>query len=351
MYGQAGSFSTSGGNTGGISANSLLNPRYLSLDNQRGLYVGDGGNSRVLYYPAGTTTATRVYGQFGSFITGTGNNGGVSANSLNDPFHALADGQGGVYVSDFNNNRVLHYPVDSTTADRVYGQAGSFTTTACNKGGISADSLCQPYHTALDQQGGLYVVDEGNFRILYYPAGSTTANRVYGQSGDFATGTQNKGGVSANSLNDVTFCSLDSEGGLYVADYPYRLLHFPAGITTADRVYGQGGTFTTNPLFTACAVTPSANSVCQPFGVSFDSFNGGLYVADTGNARVLHYPANSTTADKVYGQADFTGRDFSFSDNTAFNLYGVRSVLADGLGGFYTAQYDKHRLMHYPPGK
>ena len=39
-------------------------------------------NSRVLFYPSGSTTATRVYGQGGSFTTGTANKGGISANSL-----------------------------------------------------------------------------------------------------------------------------------------------------------------------------------------------------------------------------------------------------------------------------
>ena len=37
--------------------------------------------------------------------------------------------------------------------------------------------------------------------------------------------------------------ALDSGGGLYAADGNNRVLHYAAGSTTADAVYGQGGSF------------------------------------------------------------------------------------------------------------
>ena len=76
---------------------------------------------------------------------------------------------------------MLFYPSGSTTATRVYGQLGSFTTNTPNNGGVSANSFCDPLGVALDSSGNLYVADYGNNRVLFYPAGSTTATRVYGQ--------------------------------------------------------------------------------------------------------------------------------------------------------------------------
>ncbi len=35
---------------------------------------------------------------------------------------------------------------------------------------------------------------------------------------------------------------------------------------------------------------------------------GGLYVADSGNHRVLHYSKGSATADVVYGQTNFSNK-------------------------------------------
>src|SRR5271168_4156556 len=85
------------------------------------------------------------------------------------------------------------------TAGVVYGQGGSFTSGKGNKGGVSANSLYGPNGIALDSGGNLYVADSYNSRVLFYPAGSTTATRVYGQGGSFTTGGSNEGGVSAKS--------------------------------------------------------------------------------------------------------------------------------------------------------
>src|SRR5207249_5388741 len=91
------------------------------------------------------------------------------------------------------NNRVLEYdtPLTSdTTADRVFGQGGSFSTTTCNNGGVSADSLCTPVGVAVDGAGNLYVADSHNHRVLEYDTpltSDTTAERVFDQCGTFVT--------------------------------------------------------------------------------------------------------------------------------------------------------------------
>jgi len=81
------------------------------------------------------------------------------------------DGDGNLYVADEGNSRVLEYDSPLTTdtvADRVFGQGGSFTTgsTTCNL--PSASSLCRPEGVALDGDGNLYVADLFNSRVLEY---------------------------------------------------------------------------------------------------------------------------------------------------------------------------------------
>jgi hypothetical protein len=61
-----------------------------------------------------STTADVVYGQGGSFTTNTQNNGGVSANTLDTPTGVALDRSGNLYVADGNNSRVLFYPSRST---------------------------------------------------------------------------------------------------------------------------------------------------------------------------------------------------------------------------------------------
>jgi len=347
VYGQLGSFTTNTANNGGISANSLGDPIGSALDSSGNLYVVDANNSRVLFYPSGSTTATQVYGQGGSFTTNTQNKGGISANSLDFPTGVALDSSGNLYVTDSLNNRVLFYPSGSTTATRVYGQGGSFTTNTANKGGISANSLFIPAGVALDSNGNLYVVDEDNNRVLFYPSGSTTATKVYGQGGSFTTNAANKGGISANSLYDPTGVALDSSGNLYVADEDNnRVLFYPSGSTTATKVYGQGGSFTSNA---ANEGGISANSLYDPSGVALDS-SGNLYVADYGNNRVLFYPSGSTTATRVYGQlGSFTTNTANEGGISANSLDVPLGVALDSSGNLYVADTYNNRVLIYPP--
>lgn len=216
----------------------------------------------------------------------------------------MVDGDGGLYVSDSSNNRVLYFaPGGKTTAARVYGQFGSFASGVINNDGRgqtgtpSAASLRFPRGLALDSRGGLYVADRENNRVLHFPPGGTVADRVYGHRGSFASvvlnddGTGKTGGPSADSLNQPPSVALDRRGGLYVADRDNnRVLHFPAGGgMTADWVFGQFGSFTSNTANndgSGASGAPSTQNLNHPQFVLVAA-DGSLYVSDTVNNRVL----------------------------------------------------------------
>jgi len=123
----------------------------------------------------GAIAATRVYGQpdFTSHRCGTF--GADFKGRCNGASFSLAVSQGNLYVADTGNSRVLYYPAGSTTATRVYGQP-DFTARGlhpgCNTGGVSATSLCEPRDLVVDSQGNLYVEDDGNGRVLYTQRGA-----------------------------------------------------------------------------------------------------------------------------------------------------------------------------------
>ncbi len=159
-----------------MSATAFHGIEGLAVDASGGLLASDSFDQRLLHFPSGSTTADRVYGQGGSFTTGTSNNGGVSANSLSYPSLLVVDPgpAGGFYVVDAFNSRVLHFTGTSTTADTVWGQGGSFAANAANNGGVSASSLNLPTGVAVDSNHNMWVADRSNNRVLYFPSSAAT---------------------------------------------------------------------------------------------------------------------------------------------------------------------------------
>lgn len=238
VFGQFGNFTSNGCNQGGLSANSLCTPVGLALDNSgvtatANLWVGDFGNHRVLEYntPLTTdTTADFVIGQAGSFASNTCNLGGLGAATLCHPHGVGVDSSNNVYVADLANNRVLEYNTPLTTdarADAVYGQLGSFITNTCDKGGVSATSLCDPRWVEPDGAGHVYIADTVTNRVLRYKGASTTATLVFGQGSQFTqSGCKSP---SANALCTPNGIAFDTATNLYVVDAAYfRVLQFLA---------------------------------------------------------------------------------------------------------------------------
>ncbi len=216
-----------------------------------------------------------------------------------------------VYVTDFANNRVLGWSsvtafITHTPANIVIGQP-DFNSNACNTGGVTAASLCRPKGVAVDHTGRLYVADWGNSRVLEYNSPFTTdriADDVFGQLGIFTTNfCNNSSGVflgnpppaSSDALCLPTGVATDAAGDVYIADDKNnRVLEYNtpeaitavagSGDTSADRVFGQ-------PDFTSNAVNNggvSSFSLFDPQGVTVDG-GGNVYIADTGNNRVLEF--------------------------------------------------------------
>jgi uncharacterized protein (TIGR03437 family) len=152
-----------------------------------------------------------------------------------------------LYVSDFVNNRVLGFKnatsfTNGHPADLVLGQPNLATTFAEGPGGTLVTGVHGPSGIAVDVQGNVYVLDAGNNRILRFPkpfaqTGSQTPDLVIGQA-SFTTNGANQGGISASTLAlSVTgavflaYITFDASGNLWVADSGNnRVLRFNASV-------------------------------------------------------------------------------------------------------------------------
>ncbi|PDW01988.1 NHL repeat-containing protein [Candidatus Viridilinea mediisalina] len=266
----------------------------LTLDQAGNLYVADTENSRVLIYRAPLTSnmvASVVIGQ-PDFTSGSPALE-ASATNLYYPFDVALDQAGNLYVADTYNNRVLFYPAPLTSgmaATRVFGQP-DLTSNAPNNGGVSAATLDFPTGIALDAAGNLYIADQSNHRVLVYTnplTGDTSADYVFGQQGSFTTNEPNRGGLSAESLYWPSDMTTDQAGNLYIADNGNnRVLVYLTPLTTdmrADMVFGQQGSFTSN----AEPEAVSAETLHYPSSVAV-SADGTVVIVDNLNSRVLVY--------------------------------------------------------------
>ena len=263
---------------------------------------------------ASGTTADRVLGQF-DFAHNAANL--VDAKGLFAPQAVAIDmttTPNRIYLADFTNNRVLGWNnaasfTDGEAADLVIGQA-DFISYLCNgtSGTASASSLCSPAGVAVDGSGNLYVADMGNSRVLEY-------------------------------ANPYTACAGT----------------FPCVGGAASLVFGQGGSFASTECNSDTgSSTPSAVDLCSPVGVALDG-SGDLYVADSGNDRVLEYTTPLTTgvtASHVFGQGgDFTSSGCNSDTGvptaaTDVDLCDPKGVLVDS-GDLYVADTDNNRVLEY----
>ncbi len=111
---------------------------------------------------------------------------------------------------------------------------------------------------------------------------------------------------------------------------------------SAINVLGQPN-FTTNTL-----LATSASTITAPRGIYYDSDNGRLFVSDTGSSRILIFSlangiSNNMPASNVLGQPDFT------SSSTAITQSGLnnpRSINYDSISKLlFIADTGNHRVM------
>lgn len=323
------------------------------------LIVCDGGtpfsfpnNNRILIFPnlsalTAGQAATVVIGQ-PDFTTTTP---GLSQTTLNMPIGIGTDGRR-LAVADSINNRVLLFnqipTVNGAAADVVVGQV-NFTS---NVSATNATGLRVPQGVFLDGQR-LMVADTLNHRVLIYNAvpgaNGAKADLVIGQADVNSNAEQ---AASTTSLLSPTSVFFDGTR-LIVTDLGHnRVLiynHLPtSNNAAADVVIGQ-------PDFTSGDAGFLATGLNFPRAAVTDGTR--LFIADTGNNRVLVYntipTTNGAAADAALGQRDFiTEQDIEAIDPARLTpmLLGSPMGLAATPSSLWVAAASDRRVLEFTPG-
>jgi len=396
-----------------LIANQFAVPSQLAFDAAGNLYVSDADPnvpanlSRVMVFVAPFSTdqsAARIMGvveqsQYPN-LTAAQLLALGDATNMNDPGGIFFLADNSVGVVDSNDNRILIFPPYaswpaattsvSPEATGVLGQNGSFLNFGAN--GTTSFTVATPPASAavmaapltaaiLPSTGELFVVDTANNRVTVMPAvsSSTTvpfgnATRVLGQDTMTMNSPNLIEGREFEFFNGSTAdagVALDTSGSvphLYVSDpYNHRILGFydarklqaggvPQG-QHADIVIGEPDFNTAlcnNP--SGDPTQPTASGLCSPHAVVTDA-SGNLYVADTGNARVVRFPAPFASwpqtqvlesADLVLGQTNFNSAPIT--DPSAVHMAAPYGLAFTGTNGLMVSDAVDNRVLYIPFG-
>ena len=382
------------------TASGLWNPHSaIFLPSANELFIADSQNNRVITMPqssSGFGAATSVLGQdrltansvnliegkefYFSAGNGTLGDAGIALDTTGSTPH--------LYVADPYNHRVLaFYDIRKISpgqkADLVIGQPdgttalcnyiGGATTPGGNSNLLTNSSLCSPRDVLVDPLGNLYVADTGNSRVLRFPAPFAQCPNGPGSSGcslpslpqaDLVLG---QSGFNGPTITDPSSTSMDApyglaisgNNGLLVSDLgDNRVLYFPFNTTVnstgtfkpgsnglaATKVFGQ-------PDFVTTTTGSATNQLNGPHHISTDT-SGQLYVADSGNNRVLIFPdPNNSGTPTTSAQANLslTCAAVNSSGTCTGNLSSPRAVFVNAsTGEIWVANSSQSTCVRFP---
>lgn len=168
---------------------------------------------------------------------------------------ASVDGQR-IYIADTGNNRVQF----STNG------GGTWATFASS--GTGLNQVSGPRGLALDTAGNLYVADAGNNRVLRFNNGTPGSGVILANSGTTTGRVRTPNGLA-----------IDTSFTLFIAD---------TGNNRVMKITSANTKTTANTGTLVAGFGSGLNAVRAPQGVAVDAA-GNLYVADTGNNRVVRF--------------------------------------------------------------
>ena len=222
----------------------------------------------------------------------------VASLSPTVPTGVATDSSGNIYIADTGGNRVIMATAAGAATLTVGTGTAGFTPTTGYSGlnTTLADTTVQlnaPSGVAVDANGNVYIADTGNHRIHMIVADTTTklittASRIITIAGSGIAGFSGDGALSnIASLNSPTGVAIDATGNVFIADNGnYRIRKALAvkiattGVVTygtISTIAGDGKATTLTAYGIAIAPAPA----------------GDLYIADSGNNRIVKLVAKS----------------------------------------------------------
>lgn len=283
----------------GSETGQFLSPRGIAIAPDGSFYVADSLNHRIQHFDAG-----------GQFLNAWGSRAGMDAGdapggTFNEPWGVAVGPDSSVYVADTWNHRVQKFTAD-----------GEFLTMwGAREAAEGSIAFYGPRAIAVNAQGLVFVADTGNKRIV-----------VFGPDGEYLTqfGTA---GASLGDLDEPVGIALDQDGRVFVADTWNRRVQIftPAsdGTYMPESAWDVSAWYGTLPDF-------------KPY-LALDS-GMHVYISDPSTCRLLEFNERGLIL-ALWGSCGETGD----------GLNNPTGLAVDSGGGIWVSDSRNNRLVHYPP--
>ncbi len=150
----------------------------------------------------------------------------------------------------------------------------------------------------------LYISESNNHRVQKWIPGASAGTTIAGQNDGISGSTLTR----LNSPRDV---QVDANENVYIADlYNHRIVMWSHGASIGTMIAGNGmqkkETKTLCMIFFFLGTAGSANNqLNSPPGIALDSKSNILYVADSGNHRIMQYYIGNSSGVVVAGGDGF----------------------------------------------
>ncbi|TCC97851.1 DUF6443 domain-containing protein [Pedobacter hiemivivus] len=228
----------------GVGTSALFrHPSFMAINSSGNIFVSDQQNHRIRKItPSGVVSTFAGSGSIGS-ANGTG-----TAASFQFPMGLAFDGSGNLYVSDAYNHKIRKISPLGVVSDF----AGSGSAGAAN-GALGSAGFNLPMGLVFDAAGNLYVADRANDKIRKISSSGVVSTVAGNGSRGFANGSG--ASVMFWSPNNLV---LDEDGNIYVVDQGNNMIRKVspagevstfAGTTAAGSVNGTGAVVRFNSPF------------------------------------------------------------------------------------------------------
>ena len=181
---QQNGLTVAGANRPGSGINQLSNPYGLYVDDDQTIYVADTSNHRIVEWKSGATSGQVVAG---------GNGQGNGAHQLSYPQDVIVDKErDNLIICDWGNRRVVRWP-------RRNGTSGETIISNIDCWGLT-----------MDENGSLYVTDNGKHEVRRYRRGESQGTVVAGGNGD---------GNRLDQLSYPHYVFVDRDHSVYVSEW------------------------------------------------------------------------------------------------------------------------------------